>query len=126
MKIDVDGFDGLVLLGAKVTLMNKKPTVIFEWHPVLCAETGNNWTDHFSALNDCGYNRFIFFDNYGNFGHFMNGIDNQAVSSLAQILELKKHTHAEYFDVIAIHDACPIKSEDLAAFDFAKTHKHPY
>lgn len=125
LKIDVDGFDGSVLLGSKRTLINNKPTIIFEWHPVLCTSTCNNWTDHFAALNDCGYDRFIFFDNYGNFSHFMNGIDNDALYSLAQILELKKHTHAEYFDVMAIHKAFSAKSEDLATLDFARTHKHP-
>jgi FkbM family methyltransferase len=126
LKIDVDGFDGLVLLGARTTLNSYKPTIIFEWHPLLCDDTGNNWIDHFNALEDCGYNHFVFFDNVGNFSHFMNDVDRKAIYSLARILQLKKHIHAEYFDVIAIHNNCPIKPADLATLDYARTHKHPY
>ena len=50
IKIDVDGFDGKVLLGAKGILRRYSPAVIFEWHPALCKQTGNNWTDHLTPL----------------------------------------------------------------------------
>lgn len=126
LKIDVDGFDGRVLLGAKESLIHYKPSVIFEWHPLLCLDTGNNWIDHFKALDECGYDRYIFFDNYGNFSHFMTLIDYQAINLLAQVCLSKKHSHAVYFDIVAIHKTCEFNLNQLAALDFARSHKHPF
>jgi len=125
LKVDVDGYDGLVLQGAKETIIKNKPTIIFEWPPSLCVDTGNNWIDHFNALTECGYDRFIFFSNYGHFSHFMTIIDVQAISLLAKICMTNKHTHAVYFDVIAIHNNCTIEIASLASLEFAKTHKAP-
>ena len=126
IKIDVDGFDGRVLLGAREALKKYTPYVIFEWHPTLCVETGNNWIDHFSSLEDCGYDRFIFFDNYGNFSHIMTVLDYEAINLLAQVCLSQKHSHAVYFDIAAIH-----KSNDFDLFKFAvlaysRLNKHPY
>lgn len=126
LKIDVDGYDGLVLLGSIKTLIRFRPTIIFEWHPIICVDTGNNHVDHFKALDECGYDRFIFFDNYGNFSHFMTHIDYQAIDLMASILIDNDHKHAVYFDVIAIHCSSEINIKQLAGLKYSTKHKDRY
>jgi FkbM family methyltransferase len=126
IKIDVDGYDGRVLLGAKESLIKNKPHVIFEWHPILCLETGNNWLDHFIALEECGYDRFIFFDNYGNFSHFMTSLDYKSINLLAQVCTSKNHLHAVYFDIVAIHESSEFNLYQLATLEYSRSNKHPY
>lgn len=126
LKIDVDGFDGLVLLGSTRTLNCFRPTIIFEWHPKLCIATGTNCVDHFKVLEECGYDRFVFFDNYGSFSHFMTHVDYQAIELMANILIKGIHKHAVYFDVVAIHSTAEISVNQLAFLNYAKSHKDLY
>ena len=82
LKVDVDGFDGEVLAGSTLILQASKPAVIFEWHPMLLRRTGNDPQRAFSALNDAGYDRFLWFNNLGTFSHFSESV----------LLNCSKHT----------------------------------
>jgi hypothetical protein len=64
-KIDVDGFDGRVLAGSRKLLLQHKPVVIFEFHPGLVKETGNEILLPFIVLAETGYHTLIWFDKYG-------------------------------------------------------------
>ncbi|MDY0268941.1 FkbM family methyltransferase [Trichloromonas sp.] len=118
LKVDVDGFDGRVILGALALLRRCRPTVIFEWHPILCRQTSNSWNDHFAALVAEGYNTFLWFTKYGNFSHYMFGYSQREVDAMAEycLADISLDWH---YDVIALHDSSDISLVELAKLDFA-------
>ena len=120
IKIDVDGYDGRVLRGARDLLEKYRPAVIFEWDPALCQKTGNSWFDHFVGLNELSYNRFIWFSKYGDFSHFTTGIDEAAISRLAAVCLSNQHDDNWHYDIIALPSEAPDIEEQLATLPFAK------
>ena len=124
LKTDVDGYDGVVLQGARECLRAFRPVVLFEWHPELCAATGNSVVDHFTTLDECGYDRFLWFDNYGHFSHFSTPSDVWATSALASICISRKYAHAVYFDIVALHRSSSIP-DDMAELNYARPKRSP-
>lgn len=120
IKLDTDGFDGRILAGGIGALTRYKPAVFFEWHPLICQQVQNSWSEHFEILASCGYQRFLWFDNYGRFSHFMAGYDLESVSVLARLLINKEISHLAYFDVVALHGESQISSLSMAALRNAK------
>jgi FkbM family methyltransferase len=127
LKTDVDGMDGQVLLGARRMLERHQPCVIFEWHPGLCRQTANNWTDHFEALAACGYAQFVWFDKYGRFSHFMAGYDRNSTGWLAELCLRNSEVYYDWhYDVIGLPPSCSISPIALAESDFARARRSGY
>jgi len=120
LKIDVDGFDGDVLKGAKHILTACQPWVIFEWHPALIERARTDYRAPFQSLMDCGYNRFLWFSNTGHFSHFS---ETPPVSSLenmySYLLRVNKRCD-EHFDIIALPLSAPRIELELAALEYAR------
>jgi len=125
VKIDVEGMDGLVMEGAKL-LLEQRPAVIFEWHPILCEKTGNCWTHHFETLCASGYTRFIWFTKFGTFSHFMAGYDQATINTLAQFCLQTNNFFDWHYDVVALHADSPISDVALADLLFAQARKSNY
>ena len=123
LKIDVDGFDGKVLAGATEILTTQKPQVIFEWHPALISKTGNDFNQHFIVLRDCGYKKFLFFNKFGDFSHFMQDIQTWELEQLAALCLNNKFSNDWHYDVIALSDDLTDVTE-LAECSFAKNKKN--
>jgi len=125
LKIDVDGFDGEVLAGAIGILANDRPCVIFEWHPILCKQTGNDWREAFKALISNGYSRFVWFTNFGPFSHFMLHYHEPTIDALAEycLRDVPKDLH---FDVVALHDSSPLDIESLAMLEYSAKRTSPF
>jgi FkbM family methyltransferase len=120
LKTDVDGLDGKVLRGARQTLIAHRPAVIFEWHPLLCQATSNNWCEHFEALEECGYEQFIWFNKYGEFSHY-SGCGERG--SVARLAELCLHSQSHYdwhYDVIALPPQYRALALPLAELAYAR------
>lgn len=126
LKTDVDGSDGKVLAGARNILEADRPTVIFEWHPILCQASGNNWLEHFHVLYAQGYRRFVWFTKYGHFSHFMYDIDERSIESLAQLCVDGRHDQDWHYDVVALTDAHEISEIAMAELSFAKQRRSRY
>lgn len=126
LKIDVDGFDGKVLKGSRRILKECKPAVIFEWHPILCEQTGNNWSDHFEVLEECGYSQYVWFTKFGEFSHFTYGFQKDVTEKLAQISSRNLHCYDWHYDVVALHPDSGISELALAELRFAKARKSRY
>jgi FkbM family methyltransferase len=58
VKIDVDGFEYDVLLGAKALLSRHKPALVMELSPTMLAERGYSDEELISFLLSCGYRLF--------------------------------------------------------------------
>jgi len=119
LKIDVDGFDGEVLSGAGETLKKDRPCIIFEWHPIWCRNTGNGWHEAFKSVIAVGYSRFVWFDKFGNFSHFMLHYDFATIEALAQYC-LRDLSADWHYDVIALHDTCSLDFQALGMLRFSR------
>lgn len=126
VKIDVDGYDGNVLAGAKNILNQHKPNVIFEWHPIMLNDTGNSIYQSFEVLIECGYEHFIFFNKYGFFSHYMYNVNYESIDFLNKISLLSKLEYDWHYDVIALERDSKIDMYDLAACEYAKNKKSPF
>jgi len=125
LKSDVDGFDGRVLAGSRGILERDRPAVLFEWHPALCRNTANDWTQHFSVLGECGYDRFVWFTKYGTWSHFTT--DDQHSLDLLADLCLRSQVYGDWhYDVIALHKHSPLEPMALAELRFAKARRSPF
>jgi len=120
IKIDVDGLDGRVLAGATTTLNSQAPSVIFEWHPILCEQTGNSWLQHFDVLHEAGYTRFVWFTKFGGFSHFSTTCDEETLNAVAALCLRSKHCDDWHYDVVAVHAQSKLDVVALAELQFAK------
>jgi FkbM family methyltransferase len=118
LKIDVDGFDGEVLAGAKSVLTNHSPAVIFEWHPELIESVSNDVAVGFESLMEAGYDTFVWFRNDGTFSHFDNLRDPTTLKLLREYLLSVSPKTGQHYDVVAIKSNAmdPLK---LARLDYA-------
>jgi FkbM family methyltransferase len=126
LKIDVDGFDGRVLRGGPRLLAENRPAVIFEWHPILCRQTGNSHDDHFEMLREHGYTRFLWFTKFGDFSHFTEGEERVSRALMAELCFRGKHSKDWHYDVIALHDTSSIDPLALAELPSRKLRKSPW
>jgi FkbM family methyltransferase len=120
LKIDVDGFDGEVIRGATHLLRRDQPAVIFEWHPKLYADAGQDYKTPFQILAECGYGPFAWFDNCGEFSHFSSTADFNIISPLRDFLLAVNVRRDQHFDVMAFPaQGCP-DLVSLAALEYAR------
>jgi FkbM family methyltransferase len=122
LKIDVDGFDGEVLSGAQKILSRHRPSVIFEWHPVLCKQTDNNCLRHFDALSSAGYRDLVWFTKYGQFSHF-SGLDRTSITRLSLLCQESTALLDWHYDVVALPERTTIDWLALADLRFARNKK---
>ncbi len=126
LKSDVDGYDGRVLNGATTVLSTLRPTVIFEWHPILCEKTGSSPLQHFEVLEACGYSTFLWFDKYGNFSHLNHGYRQSEIEALVELSRRNKVDFDLHYDVVALHATTPLSYSALAELGFARRRRSQY
>jgi|GEM_PF-985983 len=105
LKIDVDGGDGEVLLGAGKTLLNQQPLVIFEWHPFLIQLCGNDHCAAFSALAAAGYSKMLWFSNRGVLSHLTTIPTRAEIDWWRDLLVARNRPLGPHFDIIAFPPA---------------------
>ena len=121
IKIDVDGLDGMIINGS-FNLLNKfKCTLIFEWHPVLYKKTNNNVVEPFEALKSRGYNKFVFYDKYGNFSQYHTDISSEEIEALNELCLKEINDSEPHFDVIAIHNSKNLNINELISLNYSSS-----
>jgi len=120
LKTDVDGMDGKVLLGAREILAKHQPAVIFEWHPLLCRRASNNWSDHFDALEQCGYEHFLWYTKYGEFSHYSVRGERGGLAMLAELCLRSQLYQDWHYDVIALPSQSFLCHLPVAEMAYAK------
>lgn len=120
LKIDVDGYDGEVLMGSKKILLEYKPWVIFEWHPMLLSRAGQDFSAPFEALSTSGYNTFIWYNNIGTFSHFSLNPSLEEISKMNDYLLAVNSRCDEHYDVIALPFSDSRIEKNLAVMDYSR------
>ncbi|OAI55569.1 hypothetical protein AYO48_03340 [Gaiella sp. SCGC AG-212-M14] len=101
LKIDTDGSDGAVVVGAREWLARRRPIVFFEFQPALSRPGTPTLLDAFDVLAESGYAQLAFYDNAGHFALSTSMLERDRVCEL--------HAHADgwgeerYWDVAAFH-----------------------
>jgi FkbM family methyltransferase len=127
LKIDVDGFDGKVLAGSTQILYNNQPIVIFEWHPKLYNNTNNSFYLPFQVLSNNGYNKFVWFNKFGDYSHFVLGNCTEAYLDLQAKICLDATFDSDWhYDVVAIHQDSKIDIAQLADSNYSRNKKVPH
>ena len=126
IKIDTDGFDGRILAGSLHILTQHRPLVIFEYHPGLIQNTGNDLFQPFAILENCRYNMLLWFDKYGVFSHFTSADEKMAFNQYAQEC-LQQGPEADmHYDIIALPEETDMDVQELSACRFAINKPIPY
>lgn len=120
IKVDVDGYDGKVLKGSRKILQLYKPFVIFEWHPIMIKKTQNDFHEHFEILTTLGYNRFLWFNKYGDFSHFVLNDDYLNREELIKLCLRDIYDYDWHYDVIAVHSESDVDILKIAEMKKAK------
>ena len=125
LKVDVDGFDGRVLMGSQRLLSTMRPAVIFEWHPALYQQTGNSVFTPFQLLHSLGYSIFIWYTKYGDWVFTQSEPDAGTISAMSAVCTGPAFPDWHY-DIVALHADSPIRPPDLVTLDFAKRRRSRY
>ncbi len=120
IKIDVDGFDGKVLGGAKKLLQAFKPGVVFEWNTPYFHKTGNPILQPFEVLTECGYNRFIWFNNLGEFTHIQLSLETESLAEIDLVCQRMLASTGLHYDVVALHAETAIDVPSFVEFAIRK------
>ena len=126
IKIDVDGFDGRVLNGARNILSLFRPAVIFEYHPIQIQATANDLMQPFTVLEECKYETLVWFDKWGAFSHINKVSDKALLKQFADDCLKKEKEDDIHFDVIALPADSKIDIAGLQACEFSKRKKFFY
>jgi FkbM family methyltransferase len=121
IKVDTDGFDGAILSGGRGLLESFRPAVLFEWHPKACAVVGTDYMRPLKVLREAGYERWIFFNKYGQFNHF--GLEH--VEELARLCLTTTTLPDWHYDVAALHPSSEIDAIALADLRYWGRAGHP-
>jgi FkbM family methyltransferase len=120
LKVDVDGYDGEVITGAQETLMRCQPAVIFEWHPQLIKNAGNDPFAAFELLAKCGYDRLVWYHNNGAFSHFSECAAGPDVKKLNEYLLETNSRADDHFDVVALPKSMKIDGIKMASLMYVR------
>jgi len=100
LKIDTDGFEMLVLNGARELLKQTHPVIFFEFTPSAYVVNKQNPLDLINFLFSLGYNKALFYDNFGNPLEIYSFADTSGISNLIGKIDRNK---VYYYDVLCIH-----------------------
>jgi len=126
IKIDIDGFDGKAIGGAFKTLSSSKPAIIFEWNTPLFNLVGNNILQPFEVLQACGYDRFIWFSNLGDFLHIQYGFNPNELHEMNRFSAAMFAGNGHHFDIIALHAESNLDACEIALINETEKQLSPY
>jgi FkbM family methyltransferase len=112
LKVDVEGFDTIVLRGAYKIIEKNKPVLFFEYNRqnmIAINEEGLSTVLSFGAY---GYNRIVFFDHKGALVLATNMRNKEEITYLHNYISSKK-TLLGYYDICIFH-----ADDDAIASDF--------
>ena len=100
LKIDTDGFEITVLNGAKELLESKHPIVFFEFTPEAYISNKQNPMGLIKLLCLFGYEKALFYDNFGKVEGIYNFNDNNIIQRKIDEIDNNK---VYYYDILCIH-----------------------
>lgn len=126
IKTDLEGFDGKVIAGTTDILCQFSPSVIFEFHPLLINQTGNDFMEAFDVLARSGYEKLLWFSKYGDFISQTTVYDKEYIQKMIQQSLTGGAKEDIHFDIIAPGKRNAPDLKKLTECQYAKTKKYSY
>lgn len=102
LKIDTDGFDFKILRGSFDLLTRLKPVLFFEYDAVYLEEQNEDGLQTLYALQQLGYHKAIYYDNYGKM-LLSTTLDNRPLAEQLYAYMRKREGAFPYYDVCVFH-----------------------
>jgi len=118
LKIDTDGYDLKILRGSFNLIKTNKPIIFFEYDAAYLEEQGENGTDIFDQLHDIGYNKLIYYDNFGKMLLNITTGDKTLIEQLYAYIH-NKESAFPYYDVCAFHSDDDALADEIVAKEMA-------
>jgi hypothetical protein len=103
LKVDTDGMDGLILIGALNWIASAKPALFWEHDMGLDRAVGGPGLRIFARLNEVGYTKAVIFDNRGKYIQTLSLSARQQLADLSDYLPGGDEFYG-YCDVCAFHE----------------------
>ena len=118
IKIDTDGFDFKILRGSLNLIKEQLPVLFFEYDAVFLEEQGDHPTAIFDTLRALGYNKAMFYDNFGKF------LLSLTIDNILTITQLYNYMHKKegafpYYDVCVFHQNDDALADEIIAKETA-------
>jgi FkbM family methyltransferase len=104
LKVDVEGFDTIVLRGALDTIRCHHPVLFFEYNRNNMKAIGEDGLPTLFSLRDLGYDRAGFFDHQGTLMAVSRLLQDEVVRSLHRYISAPRNL-AGYYDICLFHEA---------------------
>jgi FkbM family methyltransferase len=102
LKTDTDGFDFKILRGSLDLISRDKPVLFFEYDATYLEEQGEDGTAIFKQLQDLGYHKMMYYDNFGKFLICITTKDTALIQQLYNYMR-KQEGAFPYYDVTVFH-----------------------
>ncbi|MES2446442.1 MAG: FkbM family methyltransferase [Bacteroidota bacterium] len=112
LKVDTDGFDILILTGAKEVVEKNQPVIFFEYDNDLNSSK-TSCLSYLLSLRDKGYQNALFYDNLGNFLISLDLSQVELIRSLDKYIN--KDSAFQYYDVAVFHEKDKKLAENIVA-----------
>lgn len=119
LKIDTDGYDTIILKGAKNFLATQQPVIFFEYDPYFILKQRENPFQIFEHLKECGYEYLLI---YHNIGDYLVSIELSTDNT--KIIDLVNYYAGREGVIYA--DICAFAKKDKVLFETARKNEIAY
>ena len=109
LKVDTDGLDAKIIIGAAAVLVRMRPVIYVEYSPVGSSEVEKECRAMVECLRDIGYEYFHVFDNFGNHMLRLRGAET------GHLLALNAYARSSRKDLkpaVFYYDICAMTVDD--------------
>jgi FkbM family methyltransferase len=119
IKIDIDGFDFEVILGAADLLKALQPVLFYEYAPIETETGARDGIACFKMLAEIGYSRFLIWDGFGHYMVHLTAADFDKFVDLTFFLV----SNRRFGPAIYHYDICAFPSGDTDLFEALRQHQ---
>ncbi|HIK17498.1 MAG TPA: FkbM family methyltransferase [Leptolyngbyaceae cyanobacterium M33_DOE_097] len=115
LKIDTDGYDFTIIQTSLPILASHQPVLFFEYDPFITPTGVSDSLKTVEALITVGYERFIVYDNFGNYLLSLSATDRDRFCDLNAYLKSSRYKSGKV--IIYYFDICAFSQQDVDLFE---------
>jgi FkbM family methyltransferase len=112
LKVDVEGFDTIVLRGATAIIQKNKPVLFFEYNRKSMKMINEEGLPTIMSFAEFGYTKIIFFDHKGTLVLATSMQNNEVITYMQNYISSEKNLLA-YYDICIFHEDDEEIAEDF-------------
>lgn len=112
LKVDVEGFDTIVLRGAAAIIHQHKPVLFFEYNRENMIAINEDGLSTILSFRKEGYNKIAFFDHKGTLLVATDMINEEVITYLHNYIS-SRHNLLGYYDICIFHEQDAVVAEEF-------------